>query len=449
MELPQEFIDKMKLLLGDSADKFFESLNQPNKKAITVNYSRINADDFEKLADFEHKKIDGVDNGFLTEGLKFDKHILNHLGCIYSQEPSAMLPVELLGVDKGDYVLDVCSAPGGKSIQILEKLNGKGFLVSNEIVYSRAKILYENLTRMGFKNFAITCNSPENYAKTDIMFDKILVDAPCGGEGMIRKDGFDLNAFKLSNIETNAKRQLSILNSVKGLLKEGGTLVYSTCTYDIRENEGVVANFLKDNPNFYLATPDEKYLEYATAGVDVDGYPTHLGLRRYPHLHNGEGQFMAVLKKSGSKAFEEKDFDADNFAPVFRKDMTDILRETKGIIDLSGLNLYKRGDSIFVCPDIYIDFKGLNLLTLGTVLGNLQKGVLKINHNFYHTYPERFTTKVELSSDQVAKYLHGEEVDIAGNLKGVAVVTHYGIALGGGKCVNGKLKNYYPKELRI
>lgn len=449
MELPQEFVDKMKSLLGDDADKFFESLNNPSKKAITVNYSRISHDAFEKLADFEHKKIDGIDNGYFTEGLKFDRHILNHLGCIYSQEPSAMLPVQLLDICDGDYVLDVCSAPGGKSIQILEKLNETGFLVSNEIVYSRAKILYENLTRMGFKNFAITCNSPEDYAKTNITFDKILVDAPCGGEGMIRKDGFDLNAFKLSSIETNAKRQLGILNSVKHLLKDGGTLVYSTCTYDIKENEGVVANFLKENPDFYLATPDPKYLNYATSGIDVENASTHRTLRRYPHLHDGEGQFMAVLRKIGSSEVESEDFDADNFTPVFRKDMTDISRETKGVIDLSGLSLYKRGDSIFVCPDVYINFKGLNLLTLGTVLGNLQKGVLKINHNFYHTYPERFATKVELDETQVAKYLHGEEVDIADNLKGIAVVTHFGIALGGGKCVNGKLKNYYPKELRI
>lgn len=449
MELPQEFIKKMESLLGKDADKFFDSLNNPSKKAITVNHQRISSDTFEKLADFEHKKIDGVENGYFTEGLKFEKHILNHLGCIYSQEPSAMLPVELMGIENGDYVLDVCSAPGGKSIQILEKLCNTGFLVSNEIVYSRAKILYENLTRMGFKNFAITCNSPEDYAKTDIVFDKILVDAPCGGEGMIRKGGFDLNAFKLSNIETNAKRQLSILNSIKHLLKDGGTLVYSTCTYDTKENEEVVATFLKENPNYSLVAPNDKFFKLATSGIKIGDTPTDLTLRRYPHQFEGEGQFMAIFKKSGTQAPKEDSFDADNFAPVFRKDMTDISRETKGVIDLSELNLYKRGDSIFVCPDVYINFKNLNLLTLGTVLGNLTKGVLKINHNFYHTYPERFFTKVDLDDTQVIKYLHGEEVDIDKDLKGIAVITYSGIALGGGKCVNGRLKNYYPKELRI
>lgn len=448
-ELPQEFIDKMKSLLGKESDEFFKSLNCASKKAITVNYSRITKDTFEKLANFEHKKIEGIENGYFTDGLKFEKHILSHLGCIYSQEPSAMLPVELMGIEQDDLVLDVCASPGGKSIQILEKLNNSGFLVSNEIVYSRAKILYENLTRLGFKNYAITCNSPEDYAKTTMKFDKILVDAPCGGEGMIRKSGFDTKAFSLSNIETNAKRQLSILNSVKNLLRAGGILVYSTCTYDPKENEEVVANFLKENPDFSLVAPDKKFLNLATCGIRLGEIPTNLALRRYPHLHDGEGQFVAVLKKTGEESIDSKDFYAENFSPVFRKDMADILKETKGKIDLNGLNLYKRGDSIFASPNVYINFKHLNLLTIGTVLGNLQKGVLKINHSFYHTYPERFITKIELDETQVKKYIHGEEVEINENLNGIAVVTYFDIALGGGKCVNGKLKNYYPKELRI
>ena len=154
-----------------------------------------------------------------------------------------MYPVELLDIKEGDFVLDLCASPGGKSIQILEKLNGSGFLLSNEIVYSRAKILYEKLNRMGFNNFAITCNSPQDFIGSDLKFDKIIVEAPCGGEGMFRKDNFDLNAYKQSNIETNANRQMEILNCAKSLLKDGGHLVYSTCTYDRRENEQVIEKF--------------------------------------------------------------------------------------------------------------------------------------------------------------------------------------------------------------
>ncbi len=469
MELSKEFILKMQNLLGEQSDAFFESLNSPSTKAITVNYSRISGKDFKELADFDHEKIYATDNGFYTEGLKFNENILSHLGIIYSQEPSAMFPVEMMNIEKGDYILDVCSAPGGKSIQILEKLKNTGMLVSNEIVYNRAKILYENLTRMGFDNFAITCNSPEDFEKTNLKFDKILVDAPCGGEGMIRKNGFDHDALKSSSIETNAKRQLSILNSIKGLLKKGGTLIYSTCTYDTRENEEVVVKFLEENPNFHLVKPNKIFDDVTVDGVKLDGYDTHYTKRRYPHLFRGEGQFMAVLKKDGNENVDFPLLKADNIQPVSRKDYNDIARELKNmidlkgrtiqqigltakadsVIDLTGLNLYKRGDTIYTIPDKFIDLSGLNVLTIGTILGTLTKGNLKIHHNFYHTYPMRFTNRVDLSKDDVKKYLHGEEIDIDESLKGIVAVTHHGIGLGGGKCVNGRLKNYYPKELRI
>lgn len=469
MELSQEFILKMQNLLGTQSKAFFDSLDKPSTKAITVNYSKISKDTFESLANFEHEKIFAVENGFYTDGLKFNENILNHLGVIYSQEPSAMFPVEMMGIEKGDYVLDVCSAPGGKSIQILEKLEGSGMLVSNEIVYSRAKILYENLTRIGFDNFAITCNTPEDYKKTNLKFDKILVDAPCGGEGMIRKNGFDYDAFKLSNIETNAKRQLSILNSVKDLLKKGGTLVYSTCTYDIKENEEVVVKFLKENPDFYLVEPDKKFKEVAVDGIDIDGFLTHYTKRRYPHLFRGEGQFMAILKKEGEETIAYDTLTIDNIQPVSRKDHNDISKELKNVIDTKQysietcsisaktnsiitpkkLNLYKRGETIYAIPDLLIDLSKLNVLTIGTILGTLTKGNLKIHHNFYHTYPKMFLNNIDLNEESIKKYLHGEEVEVDDNLKGIVAVTHHGIGLGGGKCVNGRLKNYYPKDLRI
>ena len=237
MNLPLEFEEKMKVLLGDGFDNFKLSLDKPSQKAITINTLRIDLDTFKDLADFTYTPIPKISNGYYVDSFRFGSHILNHAGIIYSQEPSAMYPVELLDIKENDLVLDICASPGGKSIQILEKLNGSGLLVSNEIVYNRAKILYENLNKMGFYNFAITCNNPKDFENLETKFDKILVDAPCGGEGMFRKDNFDFNAYKLINIETNAKRQLSILDSVKNLLKDGGRLVYSTCTYDIRENE--------------------------------------------------------------------------------------------------------------------------------------------------------------------------------------------------------------------
>ena len=449
MDLPIAFVNKMRELLGSAADNFFASLDSPSKKAITVNFSRITKQDFEKIADFDYTPIEGVSNGYYTENLKFGENILNHLGIIYSQEPSAMLPVEMMEIENGDYILDISAAPGGKSIQILEKLNGTGFLVSNEIVYNRAKILYENLSRMGFRNFAITNNSPADYERTNLKFDKILVDAPCGGEGMIRKNNFDMEAFSLSNIETNAKRQLSILNSVKGLLRDGGKLVYSTCTYDIRENEGLIASFLKENPNFKIVKPHERFDSITDAGIKIDGYNTTCGKRRYPHRFEGEGQFMIILQKDGEEEMYLDDFDSNNIVPVYRKDLNDIDREIKGVLDIKGLTLLKRNETVFAIPNINMDFTGLNLLSVGTVFGNLSKTNFKINHNFYHTYSERFKNIIDLDDNQVKRYLHGEEIDVDDKLSGITAVTYMGIALGGGKAVNGRLKNYYPKELRI
>ena len=225
MELPKDFIDKMNNLLGDDAPNFFAALEQPSQKAITVNFDRLNENNFTDLCDFEIEKIPMIENGYFVNNLKFSKNILSHLGIIYSQEPSAMYPVELLDVKPGDYVLDVCASPGGKSVQILEKLKGEGFLLSNEIVYNRTKILYENLNRMGFKNYAISCNSPEELSYCKNKFDKIIIDAPCGGEGMFRKENFDFHAYHPESIDSNSDRQLSILENVKHLLREGGRLV--------------------------------------------------------------------------------------------------------------------------------------------------------------------------------------------------------------------------------
>ena len=447
-EINEQFKLKMEKLLGTEAPDFFKSLEEPCKKAITVNFSKISKEDFEKIADFDFHPIPQVNNGYIVDNLKVGSHILNHLGVIYSQEPSAMYPVEMLDIQEGDIVLDLCSAPGGKSIQILEKLNGTGLLVANEIVFNRAKILYENLNRIGFKNFIITCASPQEFESTNMKFDKILVDAPCGGEGMFRRDNFDFSAYSKASIETNAKRQLNILESIKHLLKPNGKLVYSTCTYDILENENVVCEFIKANPEFIIKEEPRLHND-TTPGIQIDGYNTHFARRRYPHKFDGEGQFMALLQKH-NKEEEEKTSKlyARGFEPVYKKDI-EILRSTfKDVADIKNLNLYKRNDNYYVVPDCDFDFDNINVLTLGVLLGTLIKGVIKIAHEFYHPYPELFYNQIELDETQVANYLKGYEVDIDNVKNGIIIVKYRGIALGGGKSVNGVLKNYYPKNLR-
>ena len=447
MNLPQEFKDKMTKLLGTTASDFFASLESPPQKAITLNTCKISKEDFEKVADFEFSPIEKVDNGYYTEDFKIGKHILSHLGLIYSQEPSAMYPVEMLDIRPGDIVLDLCASPGGKSIQILEKLNGTGLLVSNEIVYNRAKVLYENLNRMGFNNFAITCNSPKDFENLDIKFDKILVDAPCGGEGMFRKNDFEINNYNPDTIPTNAKRQMSILNSISPLLKNGGTLVYSTCTYDTRENEEIVANFLKENKDFQIEYR-ENFGDITSPGIKIEGFDTDKTYRRYPHLHRGEGQYMAVLKKSGNDNNDySSNLKAKNYITLSRKEQK-LLEDTfKDVADISNLDIYNKNDTFFAIPDTTIDFEDLNVLSIGTVIGNRDKTDFKIHHNFYHTFGDMFYNKIELDNIDAYKYLHGETIN-TDYKNGICVVTYLNTPIGGGKVTNGIIKNYYPKYSR-
>jgi len=448
MELPQDFIGKMQKLLGEKAPAFFESLNNPSQKGITLNILRLNRENFEKLANFEHSPIEKVHNGYYVSNLKYSTHILNHLGAIYSQEPSAMLPVEMLDITPGDLVLDLCASPGGKSIQILEKLENKGLLISNEVVYNRSKTLYENLSKMGFKNYAITCNNPKDFENLAIKFDKILVDAPCGGEGMFRKHNFDINAYHPELIETNAKRQLSILESIKNLVKDGGTLVYSTCTYDTRENEEVIAQFISNNPEFKIVTKPE-FANVTSTGIKVNNTNTENTYRRYPHLFNGEGQYMAVLKKDGdSQNNYFENLKANEFSTISRKDESVILETFKNVADISELIIYKRKDNFYALPESTINFHDLNLLSIGTLIGTREGNTFKIHHDFYHTYGELFNNKIELEEESINKYLHGETIETNAP-NGYAVVTYNNIPLGGGKVTNGTLKNYYPKNLRI
>lgn len=448
MDLPINFKEKMQGLLGNESERFFAELNNPSVKGITVNFNRLNKENFEKNCDFEYQPIEHINNGYYVENFKFSNHILNHLGVIYSQEPSAMYPVEMLEIEENDIVLDICASPGGKSIQILEKLNNSGLLVSNEIVFARSKILYENLSRMGFKNFAITCNTPEDYQYTSLKFDKILIDAPCGGEGMLRKKDFDLNAYNPDAIDTNAKRQLNILNSIKHLLKAGGRLVYSTCTYDIRENEEVIAKFLEDNPDFHIVKFD-KFHDVAKEGIPVGNYRTDYAYRRYPHLHKGEGQFMIAIEKSGNddEVLSSK-FKARNFENLHKKELSEIDKFIKEFTNITHSEFTKHNDSVYVLPDTTVDFENLNLIHIGCMIGSIQKNIFKPHHNLFHAYGSNFKNKFEIQDNDLPKFLHGEEIEINAS-DGFYVVTKLGVALSGGKLKNNKLKNNYPKELRI
>lgn len=448
MELPIDFINKMNTLLKDTAVDFFSQIDNPANKGITVNFDRMNKSSFESLCDFQISPIEHIYNGYYVDNFKFSQNVFNHLGIIYSQEPSAMYPVELLDIEKDDIILDVCASPGGKSIQILEKLQGSGLLISNEIVFARAKILYENLNRMGYINYAITCNSPEDYKNSSLKFNKILIDAPCGGEGMLRKKDFDLNAYNPQAIETNAKRQLSILNSVKDLLVDGGRLVYSTCTYDVRENEEVIAKFLENNPEFSIVKT-HKLDDVAEHGIKIEPFDTEYSYRRYPHLHHGEGQFMiALVKNNTSNDDISENFQARNFETLHKKEEMEINKFFENNCNCNKFSFTKRNDSVYLLPDITVDFENLNLIHIGCMIGTIQKNLFKPHHNLFHSLGKYFKHQINIDETQLKKFLHGEELDLNCS-DGIYVVNYHNVPLSGGKLKNNKLKNNYPKELRI
>lgn len=295
-QLPQYFMERMKELLGTEYELFVNSYLDTPYGGIRANTLKISADELVEISPFQLEPIPWCPTGFYTgEGAKPGKHPYYHAGLYYIQEPSAMAPVELLGVKPGDRVLDLCAAPGGKSTQIAAKLRDEGLLVSNDLHPERTKALAKNLELYGTRNGIVLNESPERIAAAfPGFFDKILIDAPCSGEGMFRKDEDMIKQWDSGTPDKYASMQKDILASAALALASGGTLVYSTCTFAIEENEGIISEFLANHPQFHV-------VPVGGTGSFAPGYGEHTGTARlWPHKVKGEGHFMAVLRHDGS-----------------------------------------------------------------------------------------------------------------------------------------------------
>ena len=286
-----DFLFRMKSLLCDEYNEFLKYYESDNFRGIRVNTLKCTSEKLKKLLAFELKQTPFCENGFYIpeEVVSLGNNPLHHSGAFYIQEPSATSAVEMLSVKEGDFVLDLCSAPGGKSTQIGAKLNRTGLLWSNEIVKSRANILLSNIERMGIPNAVVSNCHPDILCdRLEECFDKVLVDAPCSGEGMFRKNSEAQTEWSEEHVKSCAQRQLLILNSAKKALKKGGVMVYSTCTFSYEENEGVITQFLSENPDF----------EIEDANVSF-GRPTLDYARRIFPMDGGEGHFAVRLRKNG------------------------------------------------------------------------------------------------------------------------------------------------------
>ncbi|MGM9680994.1 MAG: hypothetical protein ACI3XR_05760 [Eubacteriales bacterium] len=458
INLPEQFVSRMNSILGSDAKAFFAAYENPPVSGLHVNLHKISTSDLVKSADFPLTPLPYTGEGFLYECEKIGNQPLHHAGAVYAQEPSAMMPLSMMeGRSLGDrpMILDVCASPGGKSSQAANLFAGRdGLIVSNEVVQSRCLTLAENIERLGIRNSVVTNLTADQLGSLYRgVFDLTVVDAPCSGEGMFRKNPRAVSEWSEENMNMCADRQWEILSAVAGTVKSGGWLIYSTCTFSTEENEAIVLKFLRTHPDYVLESPPEAVKAVTVGGIapsdssPEDGINWSCCRRFYPHLASGEGQFAALLRRVGED--KPRFCYSDALTPPSKADAAVVrafLKETIGDVG-ENLTLCARKEGIYaVCPDFPMIPTGL--FSPGVRLGSVQKGRLIPHHRFFMAYGQDFVRKLELDRDQAVAYLKGNTVPCTA-FTGWGVVTYRGCTLGGIKASDGVAKNHYPKGLRL
>lgn len=451
MPLPTAFINRMETLLKDEADAFFATYNQKKALGLRVNPLKTTIEELRSQTDFHLQPIPFCNTGFYYKAEdEPGKHPFHQAGLYYIQEPSAMFVAKVLDADPGERILDLCAAPGGKSTQIAAMMNNTGLLVSNEVFPKRAKALSENIERCGVTNTLVTNETPEKLARYfPGYFDKILVDAPCSGEGMFRKDPDAAQYWSPEHVRECAALQSGILDAAYQMLKSGGTLVYSTCTFSPEEDEKMVEGFLERYPDVEIM-PIEKPDGVAGGKTEWTHHHTpaiQAAARLWPHLLQGEGHFVAKLKKAGmSSAWTGKTARPEKESNL--KDYRHFEQET--LCTPIHRSFFIAKNQLFALPDLCPDFNRLRVVRAGLHLGEFKKNRFEPNHALSLALPaDHFKQLFPLTINGTDwdTYLRGETLPAkAGN--GWTVVTIGGHPLGWGKIAGGVLKNFYPKGLR-
>lgn len=485
--LPEAFLERMQRMLGDEYEEFLAAFGQDRYQALRLNALKRNGDgrsaaevfcpgencevrEGASATAFAHLTgVPWAENGYYYEAEdQPGKHPYHEAGLYYIQEPSAMAPVELLEVQPGERILDLCAAPGGKSTQIAAKLRGQGFLLCNEIHPTRAKILSENVERLGIVNAYVTNETPSRLAEVfPEYFDRILVDAPCSGEGMFRKNEAACEEWSPENVTLCAERQDEILDCAAAMLRPGGRLVYSTCTFAPAENEGSVSRFLDRHKEFTLKTIDKK----AMGLTGCDGKSSYLEnseqstvrledtLRLWPHRVHGEGHFAAALQKAGELPLCCRNHSLNGLIKgVQEKELGEypaFCRETfSGKLPFWQNQEYgyiKFGDNIYLVSSEMPSVKGLKVLRPGLHIGTLKKNRFEPSHALALSLSPRdvrHTRNLASGDATVMAYLNGQTFPAEGE-KGWYLICVDGFSIGWGKLAGGIMKNHYPRGLRI
>ncbi|AIE60435.1 RsmF rRNA methyltransferase first C-terminal domain-containing protein [Bacillus methanolicus] len=454
MNLPENFIAKMFSLLEDEAQAFFQTYTKEKASGLRINPIKITCEQWERLSPFSLQKIPFVQNGYFYDP-EFDqpgKHPFHAAGLYYIQEPSAMFVAEQLDPKGTEKVLDLCAAPGGKTTQLAGLMNNEGLLLANEIHPKRAKALSENIERLGITNTVVTNETPEKLAERfPGYFDKILVDAPCSGEGMFRKDEEAIKFWSEKHVEACALQQRYILDSAYKMLKEGGILVYSTCTFSPEENEQTIEQFIENYTDMELM--DIQKPPCVDNGNPAWSISKNSELtktaRLWPHHLKGEGHFVAKLRKNGTGNPGSVKPALSN---VTKNQVTDYFKFVKESLSrIPFKNLFLFNQKLYSLPEDCFDLTGLKVLRAGLHLGELKKNRFEPNHSLALALKKEeavHTFSLTTENDSWLRYLKGETFSSEGD-RGWMLVTIDGFPLGWGKEAKGTLKNFYPKGLRI
>lgn len=471
--LPEEFQKRMQLMLGEEYGEFLKALGEERYQALRLNSLKKDREGH-TAACFSHlTEVPWAPWGYYyQDGDQPGKHPYHDIGLYYIQEPSAMMPASLLEACPGEYILDLCAAPGGKSTQIGAAMKGKGILVCNEINAARAKILSENVERMGLVNACVTNETPERLAEFfPGYFHRILVDAPCSGEGMFRKNQNACGEWSPENVILCGQRQDRILDCAARMLRPGGRLVYSTCTFAPEENEGSVNRFLERHGEFRILSMEEKIpgLDGSRGMAECVENPApglEHTLRMWPHRIKGEGHFAAVLQKDGflpegwkkesvinaGKGMPEKEaegleqFCRENLYLPLEKSLFSAIGQVMGMEP--GAKGIRFGDNIYLAPGEMPSLKGLKVLRPCLHLGERKKNRFEPSHALALALPPANAVHIwNLDPAAAAAYLKGQTFPAAGE-KGWYLICMDGFSAGWGKLAGGIMKNHYPIGLR-